>query len=137
MALKEVVADLTLENRVLKNHCRTSCARTLRLTSRVCVCMRGRCCPWVTCEDKLSVRRRSRFAGPTHEVRRRSGTGGYPLPRPAADAKLMWEGMAIQPLRSIPEYRSLVESVGLRVISTKDLTEEWGSTAASSTLGYS
>ena len=44
----------------------------------------------------------------------------------AADAQLMWEGMAIQPLRSIPEYRSLVESVGLRVISTKDLTEEWG-----------
>ena len=42
------------------------------------------------------------------------------------DAQLMWEGMAIQPLRSIPEYRSLVESVGLRVISSKDLTEEWG-----------
>ena len=47
-------------------------------------------------------------------------------PLTAADAQLMWEGMAIQPLRSIPEYRSLVESVGLRVISTKDLTEEWG-----------
>src|SRR6476660_6629777 len=26
---------------------------------------------------------------------------------------------------SIPEYRSLVESVGFRVISSKDLTEEW------------
>ncbi len=47
-------------------------------------------------------------------------------PLTAADAQLMWEGMAIQPLRSIPEYRSLVESVGFRVISTKDLTEEWG-----------
>jgi hypothetical protein len=47
-------------------------------------------------------------------------------PLTAADAQLMWEGMAIQPLRSIPEYRSLVESVGLRVISTEDLTEEWG-----------
>jgi SAM-dependent methyltransferase len=47
-------------------------------------------------------------------------------PLTAADAQLMWEGMAIQPLRSIPEYRSLVESAGLRVISTKDLTEEWG-----------
>jgi sarcosine/dimethylglycine N-methyltransferase len=46
-------------------------------------------------------------------------------PLAAADAQLMWEGMAIQPLRSIPEYRSLVESVGLKVISTKDLTEEW------------
>ena len=33
------------------------------------------------------------------------------------DAQLMWEGMAIQPLRSIPEYSSLVESVGFSVIS--------------------
>ena len=47
-------------------------------------------------------------------------------PLTAVDAQLMWEGMAIQPLRSIPEYRNLVESVGLRVILTKDLTEEWG-----------
>lgn len=47
-------------------------------------------------------------------------------PLTAADAQLMWEGMAIQPLRSIPDYRSLVESVGFSVISTKDLTEEWG-----------
>ena len=46
-------------------------------------------------------------------------------PLAAADAQLMWEGMAIQPLRSISEYRSLVESVGFGVISTKDLTEEW------------
>jgi SAM-dependent methyltransferase len=47
-------------------------------------------------------------------------------PLTAADAQLMWEGMAIQPLRSIPEYRSLVEGVGLSLISLKDLTEEWG-----------
>src|SRR4051812_39880670 len=47
-------------------------------------------------------------------------------PLTAADAQLMWQGMAIQPLRSIPEYRSLVESVGLSVISSTDLTEEWG-----------
>jgi sarcosine/dimethylglycine N-methyltransferase len=47
-------------------------------------------------------------------------------PLSAIDAQLMWEGMAIQPLRSIPEYCSLVEGVGLTVISSKDLTEEWG-----------
>jgi cyclopropane fatty-acyl-phospholipid synthase-like methyltransferase len=47
-------------------------------------------------------------------------------PLTPADAQLMWEGMAIQPLRSIAEYRSLLESVGFRMISTKDLTEEWG-----------
>lgn len=47
-------------------------------------------------------------------------------PLGAADAQLMWDGMAIQPLRSIGEYRGLVESVGFRVISHKDLTDEWG-----------
>jgi sarcosine/dimethylglycine N-methyltransferase len=47
-------------------------------------------------------------------------------PLTPADAQLMWDGMAIQPLRSIPEYRSLVESVGFDVISAKDLTGEWG-----------
>ncbi|MBR0775638.1 methyltransferase domain-containing protein [Bradyrhizobium diazoefficiens] len=47
-------------------------------------------------------------------------------PLTANDAQLMWDGMAIQPLRSIPDYRSLVESVGFRVISAQDLTEEWG-----------
>ena len=38
----------------------------------------------------------------------------------------MWDGMAIQPLRSITEYRQLVESSGLRVLSATDLTDEWG-----------
>lgn len=46
-------------------------------------------------------------------------------PLSAADAHLMWDGMAIQPLRSIPDYRSLVESAGFSVISARDLTEEW------------
>jgi sarcosine/dimethylglycine N-methyltransferase len=47
-------------------------------------------------------------------------------PLTADDAQLMWEGMAIQPLRSISEYCRLVEGVGLSVISAKDLTDEWG-----------
>jgi sarcosine/dimethylglycine N-methyltransferase len=42
------------------------------------------------------------------------------------DAQLMWDGMAVQPLRSISDYRSLVESSGLRVLSATDLTDEWG-----------
>ena len=46
-------------------------------------------------------------------------------PLSAADVQLMWEGMAIQPLRSISEYRNVVENAGFKVISTKDLTEEW------------
>ena len=47
-------------------------------------------------------------------------------PLSAEDAQLMWDGMAIQPLRSIAEYRQLVESSGLRVLSATDLTGEWG-----------
>jgi sarcosine/dimethylglycine N-methyltransferase len=57
---------------------------------------------------------------------RRKGRRIVNQPLTADDAQLMWDGMAIQPLRSIPEYLSLVESVGLKVISSKDLTEEWG-----------
>ena len=44
----------------------------------------------------------------------------------ADDAQLMWEGMAIQPLRSILDYCHLVESSGLKVLSATDLTDEWG-----------
>jgi len=46
-------------------------------------------------------------------------------PLSAADVQLMWDGMAIQPLRSMPEYQDLVESAGFRVLSVIDLTEEW------------
>lgn len=46
-------------------------------------------------------------------------------PLSAADAHLMWDGMAIQPLRSIPDYRHLIDGTGLKVVSVTDLTEEW------------
>jgi cyclopropane fatty-acyl-phospholipid synthase-like methyltransferase len=47
-------------------------------------------------------------------------------PLTADDAQLMWDGMAIQPLRSISDYRHLVENSGFRVRSATDLTDEWG-----------
>jgi sarcosine/dimethylglycine N-methyltransferase len=47
-------------------------------------------------------------------------------PLTADDAQLMWDGMAIQPLRSISDYCHLVEISGLRVLSATDLTDEWG-----------
>jgi sarcosine/dimethylglycine N-methyltransferase len=47
-------------------------------------------------------------------------------PLSADDAQLMWDGMAIQPLRSITDYRHLVESSGLSVLSETDLTDKWG-----------
>jgi len=42
------------------------------------------------------------------------------------DAQLMWDGMAIQPLRSIPDYCRLVEGAEFKVHSAIDLTAEWG-----------
>jgi sarcosine/dimethylglycine N-methyltransferase len=47
-------------------------------------------------------------------------------PLTADDSQLMWDGMTIQPLRSIPDYCRLVESSGLGVLSATDLTDEWG-----------
>jgi len=46
-------------------------------------------------------------------------------PLSADDAQLMWDGMAIQPLRSIPDYRRLVESAGFKIHSATDLTADW------------
>src|ERR687897_762299 len=37
------------------------------------------------------------------------------------NAQLMWDGMGIQPLRSIPDYRRLVETSGLTVLAETDL----------------
>jgi SAM-dependent methyltransferase len=47
-------------------------------------------------------------------------------PLSAEDAQLMWDGMAIQPLRSIPDYRRLVEGAGFEINSATDLTDKWG-----------
>lgn len=42
------------------------------------------------------------------------------------DSQLMGDGMAIQPLRSISDYRRLVEGAGFKIHSATDLTGEWG-----------
>src|SRR5262245_61242962 len=42
------------------------------------------------------------------------------------DSQLMWDGMAIQPLRSLTDYRRLVEGAGFKINSATDLTGEWG-----------
>jgi ubiquinone/menaquinone biosynthesis C-methylase UbiE len=43
-----------------------------------------------------------------------------------ADAELMWQGMAVAPLYSFQEQRTLLERAGFRVVSVEDLTTEWG-----------
>ena len=47
-------------------------------------------------------------------------------PLSAADADLMWRGMAAQNLQSVAGYRALLEGAGFRIVSVDDLTREWG-----------
>ena len=47
-------------------------------------------------------------------------------PLSAADADLMWRGMAAQNLQSVAAYCALIEGAGFRVVSVDDLTREWG-----------
>jgi cyclopropane fatty-acyl-phospholipid synthase-like methyltransferase len=47
-------------------------------------------------------------------------------PLSTQDAKLMWDGMAIQPLESLSSYSDIAREAGFRVQSATDLTAEWG-----------
>ncbi len=47
-------------------------------------------------------------------------------PLGAADADLLWRGMAAQSLQSVARYRMLLEGAGFRIIAVDDLTPEWG-----------
>jgi sarcosine/dimethylglycine N-methyltransferase len=42
------------------------------------------------------------------------------------DRKLMWQGMAVTGLFSLPAYAELIRKVGFNVYSTEDLTADWG-----------
>ena len=47
-------------------------------------------------------------------------------PLSAADADLMWRGMAAQNLQSVAAYRTLLDGAGFRIVAVDDLTREWG-----------
>jgi ubiquinone/menaquinone biosynthesis C-methylase UbiE len=47
-------------------------------------------------------------------------------PLSAADRALMWQGMAVTELFTLPAYAGLVCDAGFADISTEDLTREWG-----------
>lgn len=46
-------------------------------------------------------------------------------PLSAADAALMWQGMAVTGLYDLQSYAALIEQAGFTVISVEDLTAEW------------
>lgn len=47
-------------------------------------------------------------------------------PLSAADKDLMWQGMAVTELYTLPAYADLVRGAGFAVTSVDDLTAEWG-----------
>lgn len=47
-------------------------------------------------------------------------------PLSAKDAKLMWDGMAIQPLETMSSYGDIAKEAGFRIEAATDLTAEWG-----------
>ena len=47
-------------------------------------------------------------------------------PLSAADKELMWQGMAVTELYTLPAYAELVRDAGFAVTSVEDLTGEWG-----------
>src|SRR6201992_911422 len=47
-------------------------------------------------------------------------------PLDAADRALMWQGMAVRELYSLPIYADLVGKAGFTVTSVEDLTRDWG-----------
>lgn len=47
-------------------------------------------------------------------------------PLSAADADLLWRGMAAQTLQSVASYRALLERAGFRIVAVDDLTAAWG-----------
>jgi sarcosine/dimethylglycine N-methyltransferase len=46
-------------------------------------------------------------------------------PLSAADADLLWRGMAAQRLQGVAQYRALLEGAGLSIVAVEDLTGEW------------
>lgn len=46
-------------------------------------------------------------------------------PLSAADAELMWQGMAVTDLYDLKTYVALIEKAGFTVIAVEDLTAEW------------
>src|ERR1700744_927996 len=47
-------------------------------------------------------------------------------PLSEADRKLMWQGMAVTELYTLPAYADLVRDAGFAVTSVEDLTPDWG-----------
>ncbi len=47
-------------------------------------------------------------------------------PLSAADKELMWQGMAVTELYTLPAYADLVRDAGFAVTSVEDLTRDWG-----------
>jgi SAM-dependent methyltransferase len=81
-------------------------------------------------EAMLHVPNRRRAMGEAFRVLRRGGRLAFTdwvahKPLATDDARLLWEGQAVQTLESPHSYRDLLKDLGFQVLSTEDLTEQW------------
>lgn len=85
----------------------------------------------VSHESFCHVPDRSRALGEAFRILRKGGRLAFTdwvahEPLGVEDAKLMWDGMAIQPPPTIESYCNLARTAGFQVLSATDLTDEWG-----------
>jgi sarcosine/dimethylglycine N-methyltransferase len=84
----------------------------------------------VSQEAMLHVPDKGRALGEAYRILRPGGRLVFTdwivnAPLSAADADLLWRGMAAQNLQSIAGYRALLERAGFAVLSVDDLTKDW------------
>jgi len=85
----------------------------------------------VSQEALLHVPDKGRALGEAHRVLKAGGRLAFTdwtphAPLSAADADLMWRGMAAQSLQNVAGYRALLEGAGFGIVAVDDLTAEWG-----------
>jgi cyclopropane fatty-acyl-phospholipid synthase-like methyltransferase len=81
-------------------------------------------------EALLHVPDKARALAEAHRILKAGGRLAFTdwvthRPLSDADARLMWQGMAVTNLLALPDYVASIEGCGFALASTQDLTAEW------------